>query len=144
MANEHYALLFRDRVKKYGDRTAARYRADGGWRDISWTSLGEMVEATARALVELGVPEGGKIGIFSHNRPEWSVADIGALTARAVPVPIYPTNTAKQAEYIVNDADVGVLFVGGPEQLEKARAVEAAGRPPILVSLYPTTEPRRR
>ncbi|MBI4917856.1 MAG: long-chain fatty acid--CoA ligase [Acidobacteria bacterium] len=141
MAIEHYALLFRERVTKYGDRTAARYRADGVWRDISWSALGEMVEATARALVELGVPEGGTVGIFSHNRPEWTVVDVGALTARAVPVPIYPTNTAKQAEYIVNDAETAVLFVGGPEQLAKAREIDTAGRPLTLVSLYPTTEP---
>lgn len=51
--------------------------------------------------------------------PRWTIADFGAMQARAVAVPIYATNTAKQVEYIVNDADIKILFVGDQEQFDQ-------------------------
>jgi long-chain acyl-CoA synthetase len=126
MAFTHLAHVYLDRIARYGTRTALRYRAAGVWRDISWAELGERVTATARALVELGVQEGERVGIYSGNRPEWTIVDLAAQRLRAVPVPIYPTNTAKQAEYIVNDAEIGVIFAGGLDQYERLRAVSAA------------------
>ena len=119
MAYTHLAQVYRDRIAQHGDRTALRYRRDGVWHDISWTELGERIQTVARALVELGVAEGERIGIYSGNRPEWTIVDLAAQRLRAVPVPIYPTSTAKQAEYIVNDAEVGVIFVGALEQYDR-------------------------
>jgi long-chain acyl-CoA synthetase len=126
MAFTHLAHVYLDRIARYGQRTALRYRAAGQWHDISWTELGERVTATARALVELGVQEGERVGIYSGNRPEWTIVDLAAQRLRAVPVPIYPTNTAKQAEYIVNDAEIGVLFAGAREQYERVQAIAGA------------------
>ncbi|MFA6034331.1 MAG: long-chain fatty acid--CoA ligase, partial [Myxococcota bacterium] len=70
-----------------------------------------------------GVGEQQTVGIFSQNMPEWTIADFGALCARAVPVPIYPTSTAKQAEYIINHSELSVLFVGEAEQYKKAVSI---------------------
>ena len=113
------------------------------WRagsDTNWASFDADVRAAAAALIELGVGEQRRVGIFSANRPEWTLADLGTLSARAVPVPIYPTNTVEQAAYIVRDAEVDVLFVAGREPLEKAREMAAGGRPLTLVSFdEPTT-----
>ena len=81
----------------------------------------------ASALVRFGVAEQDCVGIFSQNRPEWSITDIAAICVRAVPVPIYATNTAKQAAYIINDARIRVLFVGDREQYEKAVPLLADG-----------------
>ena len=121
----HLALLFQELVARYGDKTALRYRADGQWRDVSWKSFGEQIHSAAKGLLELGVQEGEMVGIFSANRPEWTIADLAAMRIRAVPVPIYPTSTAEQARYIVDDAGIRVLFVGGRDQYDKARALFA-------------------
>lgn len=51
--------------------------------------------------------------------PRWAIADFGAMQARAVAVPIYATNTAKQVEYIVNDTDIKILFVDDQEQFDQ-------------------------
>ncbi len=123
MAFTHLAHVYLDRMARYGAKTALRYRAAGEWHDISWTELGERVQATARALVELGVAEGERVGIYSGNRPEWTIVDLAAQRLRAVPVPIYPTNTAKQAEYIIKDAEIGVIFAGAREQLDRVRTI---------------------
>ncbi|MDR3606019.1 MAG: long-chain fatty acid--CoA ligase [Oligoflexia bacterium] len=100
-----------------------RYRADGRWRDISWKNFGESIQSVAKGLLGLGVQEGEKIGIYSPNRPEWSIVDLAAMRVRAVSVPIFATSTAKQVEYIINDAEIRVLFVGGQEQYIKARSL---------------------
>ncbi len=133
MADPHIPAIIRDQAARYGDRTAMRYRSDGSWADISWTDVGARVQWVARALVKLGVGQGESVGILSHNRPEWTFADVGALTAAAVPVPIYPTSTPAQAAYIVRDAGVRVLFVGGRAELETALAVRDLGEPLTIV-----------
>jgi len=102
-----------ERISKYGERTAIRYRQDGHWREISWTDLGRQIRMTAQGLLALGVQEGERVGIFSPNRPEWTIADCAILSLRAVSVPFYATGTGKQVQYIVDEAQVGVIFVGG-------------------------------
>lgn len=139
METDHLALVFRERAERFGDKTAVRYRADGEWREMSWRTFSERIRAAGRALVALGVPEGGRVGIFSANRPEWTIADVGSHEARAVPVPIYPTNTAKQAEYIIDDAEIRVLFVGVRDQYEKARSLVGPGRQLLIVAFDETT-----
>ena len=59
----------------------------------------------------------------------WTIADIAALQVRAITVPIYATNTAQQAEFILNHADVKILFVGDQEQYDQA--LEIAHQCPI-------------
>jgi long-chain acyl-CoA synthetase len=63
------------------------------------------------------------ISVFSQNKPECTISDIAALSIRCVPVFIYPTNTASQAEYIVNDCEAQIIFVGDQEQYDKAISI---------------------
>jgi len=115
----HYSQVFWDQVNKYGDRVAMRYKPKDKWEEISWNQFGDLVRNTSKALLECGIGEQETVGIFSQNMPLWTVADIASLCIRGIPVPIYATNTAKQAEYIINDAEIKVLFVGDAEQYSK-------------------------
>lgn len=125
MPEKHLALMVPKQAKKYGDRTALRYREHSAWRDISWREVEDRVRSAAKGLLELGIPEGGMVGIFAQNCPEWTIADFAILSVRGVSVPIYATNTAKQAEYIVNETEIAVLFVGGAEQYRKAVSISS-------------------
>ncbi len=125
MPEKHLALMVPKQAKKYGDRTALRYREHSAWHDISWREVEDRVRSAAKGLLELGIPEGGMVGIFAQNCPEWTIADFAILSVRGVSVPIYATNTAKQAEYIVNETEIAVLFVGGAEQYRKAVSISA-------------------
>ena len=69
--------------------------------------------------MDSGVQAGDRVGIFSPNRPEWTIADLAVLSVGAVTVPLYATITAKQAEYVVNDARISLLFVGDQQQYDK-------------------------
>lgn len=115
----HYSQVFLDQVNKYGDRVAMRYKPKDKWEEITWNQFGDLVNKTSKALLECGIGEQETVGIFSQNMPLWTVADIASLCIRGIPVPIYATNTAKQAEYIINDAEIKVLFVGDAEQYSK-------------------------
>ena len=137
MDQRHLAFLIQERVARYGDKVALRGKEDGRWYEVSWRSLGEQVHAIAKGLIELGVKETDRVGIYSANRPEWTIADLAVLRARATSVPIYPTSTAKQAEYIVGDANIEVIFVGRQDQYDKARAISAAGRKLTMVLFDP-------
>jgi long-chain acyl-CoA synthetase len=123
MTQFHLATALFERIDKYSDRTAIRYRQNCVWREISWNSLGEQVRAAAKGLLAMGVKEGEMVSIFSQNCPEWIVADYAILCLRGVSVPIYATNTPKQAEYIVDEAEIGVVFAGAQEQYDHIRAM---------------------
>jgi long-chain acyl-CoA synthetase len=142
MGEGHVARVLQQQVARYGRRTALRYRTAGGWHDLSWAGFGARIRAAARALLALGVGEQQAIGIFSPNRPEWTIVDLAGLTVRAIPVPIYATSTASQAAYIVADADIRVLFVGGQEQYDKVRSLAGtSGRKVVALDPAIRVEP---
>ncbi|HET7788484.1 MAG TPA: AMP-dependent synthetase/ligase [Myxococcales bacterium] len=105
--------------------TAARHAGRLAWkhgeREWTWGEAARDVRRTARALIALGVKPGDAVAIVGPNRPEWVMADLGALAAGAVPAPIYPTLTAEQAGYIANHCGAAVALVADETQREKLR-----------------------
>lgn len=122
MSKEHLAGMIQESIKKFGDKTAMRYKEGRQWKSVSYREFGEKIRATAKALLEEGISEGDMVGIFSQNRPEWAIADFAILSIKAVSVPIYATNTAKQAEYIAGDADLKIIFAGDQVQYLKVKS----------------------
>ncbi|MDH6305769.1 long-chain acyl-CoA synthetase [Parabacteroides sp. PF5-5] len=118
MINYHYAELIHRQAEKYGTRTALKYRDDesGKWLKISWRSFSETIMLTAKAMAEFGIEKRENIGIYSQNMPQCLFTDFAAYANRAVMVPMYPTSSPAQIEYIINDASIHTLFVG--EQLQ--------------------------
>ncbi len=117
---QNYALLINDRVRKYGSKIALRAKKEGQWQEISWTNLGKKLACAAKAMLEMGLSDTQMISIYSQNMPECTITDIASLSIRCVPVYIYPTSTAQQAEYIVNDSESQLIFVGGQDQYDNA------------------------
>ena len=126
MVKEHLAFMIRDSVRAHAAKTAMRYKDRGAWHSISYAELGRKIQAVAKALLESGIREGDMVGIFARNAPEWAIADFGILSANAVSVPIYATNTAKQAEYIAIDAGLKLVFVGDQIQYDKVMSFQAS------------------
>lgn len=119
----HIVTNIRHQTAQGGKRTALRYKAGEKWLDISWQQFGEQMDALSLALLAQGLDVQDKVGIYANNMPRWTIADIGTLQLRCVTVPIYATNTADQAAYIVRNADVKVLFVGEQVQFDAAMAI---------------------
>ena len=129
----HFISRFHHQVQQLAERVALRFKQNGEWQSLSWKRFQEKVNQISYALIHQGIDIQEKIGIFAHNMPRWTIADIGAMQVRAVAVPIYATNTAKQVEYIVNDADIKILFVGDQEQFDQV--LEIAHNCPQLTKI---------
>ena len=117
--NFHFIHRVRSQAKTLANRTALRYFKDNNWLSISWSDFQQQIDQISLALLANHIDIQDKIGIFSHNMPRWTITDIGALQVRAVTVPIYATNTAKQAQFIINNADMKIIFVGDQEQYDQ-------------------------
>ena len=122
MTTDHLAAMIRDNALRCASRPAMRFQHSATWRTISYAELGQRIRSAAKALIQSGVQAGDMVGIFSPNRPEWTIADFAILSVGAISVPIYPTNTVKQARYVVDDAGISVIFVGEQAQYDKVVA----------------------
>lgn len=120
--NLHYVNVFRENVDKYASKNALMHRTSTGWEGIDWKTFGQMTDTLSKALLAFGIQPQDTVGIFSQNMPQWTIADLATLQIRAITVPIYATNTAEQAAFVVNHAEIKMLFVGGEEQYDKALA----------------------
>ncbi|QEZ92989.1 AMP-dependent synthetase/ligase [Proteus sp. CD3] len=86
--------------------------------EMSWEVVEKKTRALSNALLEMGVDVQENIGIFSQNTIDWSLADIASLQLRAVTVPLYATSSVEQAAYILNDANIRILFIGDQKQYD--------------------------
>ena len=120
----HFVSLFRNNVQQYPQKDALMGRdAASQWKGITWETLGNTTTLLSKALLSLGVQPQETVGILSQNTPQWSLADLACLQIRAITVPIYTTNTAEQALYVMNHAEIKVLFVSDETQYNKALEV---------------------
>jgi long-chain acyl-CoA synthetase len=115
--------LFVKRVKELGPRVAMRDKNFGLWEPITWNEYYDKARAAGLALKALGLTDGGRIAIVSEVCPEWLFVDIGCMGAGGVSMGIYPTDTAPQVEYIMNDCGAEFYFAENEEQLDKILAV---------------------
>lgn len=113
----------RDHARVRGQRVAHGQWVDGGWRLTSWQTYYEQVRRFARALIHLGIEPGRRIGILGGNRPEWSTACLGSMSAQAVSVGIYHSNSPEQIRYILAHAEVPLVLVENQQQLAKIEQV---------------------
>lgn len=132
----HIVKRVREQIAKGNNRTALKHKVGNEWQDISWQQFGHQVDSLSLALLAQGLKVQDKVGIFSNNMPQWTVADFAALQLRGVTVPIYPTNTAEQSAYILDNADVKVLFVGEQPQLDAAVSIfDQCGQLELIVAM---------
>lgn len=116
---EHLGKLVLNRTKKYAKKVMMRIKKEDSWEEFTGEKCFKNFKKVAHSLLLENVEHQEKIGIYSQNMPEWSFADIGAIIVGAVPVPIYATNIASQAKYIIKDASIKVLFVGEQQQYDE-------------------------
>jgi len=128
MEEKHLALMIQRQIKKYGDKKALFSKNADGWHGTSWNEMGNTINAVSKGLLEFGLQKGDRVAIYSPNRPEWTICDYGILGIEGVTVPIYATNISPQAEYIINNAEIQILFVGGEFQYENAKLFFGANK----------------
>ncbi len=99
-----------DELALKNERVAFRTKRGGAWENSSFAAWRSRSRSMAALLVELGVVPGDRIGVFGTTREEWIISDVAILYAGAVTVPVYGSLIGDQAAYILDHAEVKVLF----------------------------------
>ncbi len=118
---DHIIRMFLNRTKTYDHKEVLRYRdKDKIYQSLSWKQLKARVDDTISGLSTLGCKKQENVGIFSSNRYEWLITDLGILANSSVVVPFYSTASREQVKYIVDETQMRFIFVGNKEQMELA------------------------
>lgn len=113
-------------LEKYNLDKAFTSKLNGEWYSITTQEYINKANAISRGLLRLGVQPNDKIAVISStNRTEWNIVDIGVLQVGAQNVPIYPTISKEDYEYILNHSEATYCFVSDAEILEKLNAIKA-------------------
>jgi long-chain acyl-CoA synthetase len=111
------------KILKNGDRIghlpAYHVKTGTAWVPTTWKTYAEQVRAAARSLIALGIAPGDAVTILSFNRPEWTITDVAAMAAGAVPAGIYTTNSPTECRYIIGHSEAPIVFVENQSQLDK-------------------------
>ena len=99
----HLSKLIFEQAKRYGERTALRYRDYdvNQWIPISWNQFASKVKKVSYALLRLGVKPQENIAVFSQNKPETLFVDFGAYGIRVVSIPFYATSSGALVTYML-------------------------------------------
>lgn len=112
-------------IVTYDKEIALSKKEDGVWKSFSSREVKEITDNLSLAFLKSSVKSGEKIAIISNNCPEWNFVDLALQQIGAISVPIYPTITSADYEYIFEHAEVKMIFAGDEAIYEKAKA--AAG-----------------
>lgn len=124
--------LLRDRATEHPDRTYCEHKnKNGGWVPVTLSAFRAQVESVAKGIAASGVKPGDCVGLQASTRYEWALFDFAIMAAGAMTVPIYPSSSARQLEWIVEDAALTMLVVETAKNRTVAETV--ANVPQILV-----------
>jgi long-chain acyl-CoA synthetase len=111
--------LWRQGVDAGRSRAAFLVRDTDGWREVGWEEADDRVAALANGFLAFDVQKGDKVAILCRTRVEWTLADYALATIGAVVIPIYPTSSAAEIEFILGDSESEMLIAEDAEQLAK-------------------------
>lgn len=126
--------LHYNQLAKYPKSDALTAKINGEWIPTSTQSMIDQGEAFASGLLELGLQPGDKVALISNNRPEWNIIDFGCLIAGIIDVPIYPTITAEDYSFIMNNAECKVCIVEDEDLFTKVSSIKS--EVPTLEGIY--------
>ncbi|HEV3030608.1 MAG TPA: long-chain fatty acid--CoA ligase [Polyangia bacterium] len=117
--------MWKRRVAAMPERVAFRHwsPAAGRWVALTWKEADATAREIAGGLVARGVVPGDRVCVLAQTNLEWILSDVGILLAGGVTVPIYPSSTAEQCEFIVRDSGAKIVILEDAAQLEKVLSV---------------------
>ena len=111
--------------KHFPLETALATKVNGEWVKLSTNQYLDQANKISRGLLRLGIKPNDKIAVISsNNRNEWNIMDIGILQIGAQNVPVYPTISEQEYEYVINHSESIYCFVSDKEVLNKVNAIK--------------------
>ena len=125
-ATDTMPALARTAAERHGDSIAASFLRDGEWVEMTYTELWDQVRDLALGLIGLGIQPGDRVCILCNTRVEFTVADMAISTIGAIVVPVYPTNSASECEWVVGNSGARAIVCEDAGQVAKIDEVRAA------------------
>jgi len=141
MTYKHLVKEIKENSQRFKNKNAVYYKNEmrNTWEGMSWLDFESRIEALAKALINYGIAIQQNVAIFSENMPNWIIADSAIMRVRAVTIPIYATNSKKEVAYVIDDAEVSLLFVGDQNEYDKAyELLETSSHLKLIVALTKT------
>ena len=126
MSPESLGQLFRATVQRFPKKEAIGFKQGGRYRWLTWQEFGGRVDSVASALLRKGLGFGDRIAILSENRPEWAAVDVAAQSIGMSTVPIYPSLSSAEIQYILQDSGAKSVAVSNKELLAKLIPIQKA------------------
>ena len=120
-------------AEKFADKVAVKHKVDGEWVDVTFGAAGEIVREIALGLMALGIEQGDRVAILCNTRPEWTYADYGISTAGGTVVPIYPTNSPEECEWVAGNSESRTIVCEDATQV--AKIIEVREQLPALETI---------
>jgi long-chain acyl-CoA synthetase len=117
-------------AERFASQIAARYRAGEDWRELTYADAGKAIDEIALGLIELGVAPGDRVGLLANTRIEWTLASFGISAAGAVVVPVYPTNSPRECQWVLGNS--GARVVIAEEEGQRAKLDQVRDELPEL------------
>jgi long-chain acyl-CoA synthetase len=121
--NRTIARAAANAAERHPDRVSVRYQRDGDWRERTFAEVAEIVDEIALGLVSLGVESGDRVGLLANTRPEWTFSSLAISRAGAVVVPVYPTNSPEECEWVLGNSDSRVVICEDAGQVAKIERI---------------------
>ena len=112
-------------AENWPDEVGLRRRTNGSWAPVTWRDFAAEVRHIAAGLIAVGIQPGMRVALMSRTRFEWTLLDYAILTAGGVVVPIYPTSSLEQVEWILSDSGTTAAIVETDDHAEMIAAVQA-------------------
>ncbi len=110
-------------AERFDTGVAARYKVDEEWRELSYGEVGRQIDEIALGLIELGIEPGDRVCLLADTRLEWMLASYGISAAGAVVVPVYPTNSPLECQWVAGDSGARAIVCENGLQREKIEQV---------------------
>ena len=121
-------------ARTWPDGVALKRRVNGVWTPVTWREFTDQVRALAAGFIGAGIEPGDRVALMSRTRYEWTLVDFAILTAGGVTVPIYPTSSLEQVEWILGDSGAVAIVAETDEHAEMV--TQARAKLPALKYLW--------
>jgi long-chain acyl-CoA synthetase len=122
-SNRTIARAAANAADRFADRVAVRSKHGEEWQDKTFAEVSEIVDEIALGLITLGVEAGDRVSLLCNTRPEWTYSSLAISRAGAVVVPVYPTNSPNECEWVIGNSDSRIVICEDAGQAAKVEEV---------------------
>lgn len=108
-------------------------KINGTWKKYSTQQFCETTDNLSKGLTTLGVKKGSRVAVMSSNRPEWNICDYAIMQLGAYQIPLYPTLAEHDVKFIIENAEITIIFVNDEAIFQKLTAVNKTLAHPVLI-----------